>query len=61
MEKIANLGLFAVHKIVSECEESILTYSKKYAERINAYMEKMQKDCCILLIRQETRNWAFLS
>ncbi len=33
MENTANLGLFAVHKVVSE-----------YAERIYAYMEKTPRD-----------------
>jgi hypothetical protein len=33
MENTANVGLFAVHRIVSE-----------YAERIYAYMDKTQRD-----------------
>jgi hypothetical protein len=45
MEKTANVGLFAVHRIVSE-----------YAERIYVYMEKTQRDSWrIRRIRQENK------
>ncbi len=45
MEKTANVGLFAVHRIVSE-----------YAERIYAHMEKTQRDSWrIRRIRQENK------
>jgi len=44
MENTTNVGLFAVHKIVSE-----------YAERTYAYMENTQKASpCVLLLHQET-------
>ncbi len=44
-----NLGLFTVHKIVSEYAESIQTY---HAKRIYDYINKR-----ILLIYQEMQNW----
>ncbi len=49
------LGLFAVHKIVSEYCGKYLNVFGEYAERIYAYMEKTQRNSWrVILIRQET-------
>ncbi len=46
MENMANLGLFAVHKIVSE-----------YAERIYAYMEKTPRDTKLCILYLHLMRW----
>ncbi len=46
------LGLFAVHKIISESNSrKVLNVFGEYAERIYAYMEKTQRDIKVCLSR----------
>ena len=48
-KNMANLGLFAVHKIVSE-----------YTERIYAYMEKTPRDKTVNISFNNNMNFIFL-
>ncbi len=50
---MANIGLFAIHKIVSE----YLNIFGEYDEKIYAYIEKTQRGSWrILLLLQKTQN-----